>query len=396
MLLKLKRPVGPKLGGICCGLPALATCCIWAPFIIPMAADTCRAPGAGGVRVERRRRRGVVGAGLRVEERRRGLRGGRGGGELLLLPGLRLGRRRSGGGGEAGRAAALARGRRRVLRERRRVLPQRGAGLGFGRLQVRQRDAQLLGGVGGRRAGTVMGGRASHAARRGRRAGGGGALVGGEELLLDGGRVGGAGLRVVGRGGRGVRRAGARGRAAPLAVGAKAPEPACSPWPEPGRAAPPAAPLCFGEPLALPGLTGRTGNGPQVLAAGEKVPPNCAMGSRGCRIWCMVCAASSASCGGSDTGNGGRTPGASPLPSLPPAWEEGEGEDSDGWNDTPADATSELSALGPAADPTPAVAPLEKEAAAALEPGARMWFRGIRSSSSLAGSWIRALISCTA
>lgn len=31
-----------------------------------------------------------------------------------------------------------------------------------------------------------------------------------------------------------------------------------------------------------------------------------------------------------------------------------------------------------------------------LVPGVRMWFLGIRSSSSLAGSWIRALISCTA
>lgn len=47
-------------------------------------------------------------------------------------------------------------------------------------------------------------------------------------------------------------------------------------------------PLCLGELLALPGLTGRTGNGPQVLAAGENVPPNCAMGRRGCLIWCMV------------------------------------------------------------------------------------------------------------
>ena len=31
-----------------------------------------------------------------------------------------------------------------------------------------------------------------------------------------------------------------------------------------------------------------------------------------------------------------------------------------------------------------------------LVPGGRMWLRGIRSSSSLAGSWIKALISCTA
>ena len=54
-------------------------------------------------------------------------------------------------------------------------------------------------------------------------------------------------------------------------------------------------PLCLGELLALPGLTGRTGKGPHVLAAGEKVPPNCAMGSRGCLIWCMVWAASRAS-----------------------------------------------------------------------------------------------------
>lgn len=55
---------------------------------------------------------------------------------------------------------------------------------------------------------------------------------------------------------------------------------------------------CFGELLLLPGLTGLTGKGPQVLAAaGEKVPPNCAMGSRGWRICCMVWAASSASWG---------------------------------------------------------------------------------------------------
>lgn len=31
-----------------------------------------------------------------------------------------------------------------------------------------------------------------------------------------------------------------------------------------------------------------------------------------------------------------------------------------------------------------------------VPPGWRMWLRGIRSSSSLAGSWISALISCTA
>lgn len=55
---------------------------------------------------------------------------------------------------------------------------------------------------------------------------------------------------------------------------------------------------CFGELLLLPGLTGLTGKGPQVLAAaGEKVPPNCAMGSRGWRICCMVWAARSASWG---------------------------------------------------------------------------------------------------
>lgn len=40
-------------------------------------------------------------------------------------------------------------------------------------------------------------------------------------------------------------------------------------------------PLCLGELLALPGLTGRTGNGPHVLGEGEKVPPNCAIGRRG-------------------------------------------------------------------------------------------------------------------
>lgn len=49
----------------------------------------------------------------------------------------------------------------------------------------------------------------------------------------------------------------------------------CSLWAEVGLAwALVAPPLCFGELLALPGLTGRTGKGPQVLAAGEKVPPN--------------------------------------------------------------------------------------------------------------------------
>lgn len=51
----------------------------------------------------------------------------------------------------------------------------------------------------------------------------------------------------------------------------------CSLWVELGLAWLPlllVPPLCLGELLALPGLTGRTGNGPQVLAAGEKVPPN--------------------------------------------------------------------------------------------------------------------------
>lgn len=42
-----------------------------------------------------------------------------------------------------------------------------------------------------------------------------------------------------------------------------------------GFESPPGLPLCLGEPLALPGLTGRTGNGPQVLGgAAVKVPPN--------------------------------------------------------------------------------------------------------------------------
>lgn len=54
---------------------------------------------------------------------------------------------------------------------------------------------------------------------------------------------------------------------------------------------------CLGELLLLPGLTGLTGKGPQVLAAGENVPPNCAMGRRGWRICCMVWAASRASWG---------------------------------------------------------------------------------------------------
>lgn len=42
-----------------------------------------------------------------------------------------------------------------------------------------------------------------------------------------------------------------------------------------------ALPLCLGELLALPGLTGRTGNGPHVLGEGGNVPPNCAIGRRG-------------------------------------------------------------------------------------------------------------------
>lgn len=57
------------------------------------------------------------------------------------------------------------------------------------------------------------------------------------------------------------------------------------------------------------------------------------------------------------------------------------------------EVTNELRAFGPAADPLVAPAVLAKEAEVVLEPGALMWFRGIRSSSSLAGSWIRALIS---
>lgn len=61
----------------------------------------------------------------------------------------------------------------------------------------------------------------------------------------------------------------------------------CSLWVELGLTTAPlllVPPLCLGELLALPGLTGRTGKGPQVLAAGENVPPNCAMGKRGCLI----------------------------------------------------------------------------------------------------------------
>lgn len=46
--------------------------------------------------------------------------------------------------------------------------------------------------------------------------------------------------------------------------------------------------LCFGELFVLPGFTGLTGNGPQVLGEGVKVPPNWAMGKRGCRICCIV------------------------------------------------------------------------------------------------------------
>lgn len=60
------------------------------------------------------------------------------------------------------------------------------------------------------------------------------------------------------------------------------------------------------------------------------------------------------------------------------------------------EVTNELRAFGPAVEPLVAPVVLGKEAEAVLEPGALMWFRGIRSSSSLAGSWIRAFISWTA
>lgn len=81
-------------------------------------------------------------------------------------------------------------------------------------------------------------------------------------------------------------------------------------------------PLCLGELLVLAGLMGRTGNGPQVLGDGEKVPPNCAMGRRGCLMWCMVWAASRARWGleyarGSET-KGGLTPGDRFFPIFPP------------------------------------------------------------------------------
>lgn len=158
----------------------------------------------------------------------------------------------------------------------------------------------------------------------------------------------------------------------------------CSPWVELGLATPAAPgpptaaaappPLCLGEPLALPGLTGRTGKGPQVLAVGEKVPPNWAMGRRGCLIWCMECAASRASWGcvyarGSDTGKGCRT--LEDRPFFPTACEEDEDEDEVGWNETPVGGTRELRALGPLLEPLAAPVLLEK-AEAALEPGALM------------------------
>lgn len=156
----------------------------------------------------------------------------------------------------------------------------------------------------------------------------------------------------------------------------------CSPWVEFGLATPPELgaapaappPLCLGEPLALPGLTGRTGKGPQVLAVGEKVPPNWAMGRRGCLIWCMECAARRASWGcvyarGSDTGKGCLTLEDSPF--FPPTWEEDEDEDEAGWNETPAGGTSELRAFGPLVELLAAPVLLEK-AVAALEPGVLM------------------------
>lgn len=67
-----------------------------------------------------------------------------------------------------------------------------------------------------------------------------------------------------------------------------------------------------------------------------------------------------------------------------------------GWNVTQVDVTNELKAFVLVVEPLVVPAVEEKDAGAALEPGALMWFRGIRSSSSLAGSWIRALISWTA
>lgn len=39
--------------------------------------------------------------------------------------------------------------------------------------------------------------------------------------------------------------------------------------------------LCFGELFVLPGLTGLTGNGPQMFGEVENVPPNWAIGKRG-------------------------------------------------------------------------------------------------------------------
>lgn len=60
------------------------------------------------------------------------------------------------------------------------------------------------------------------------------------------------------------------------------------------------------------------------------------------------------------------------------------------------EVTNELRAFGPVAEPLVAPVGLGKDAEVVLEPGALMWFRGIRSSSSLAGSWMRALINWTA
>lgn len=86
----------------------------------------------------------------------------------------------------------------------------------------------------------------------------------------------------------------------------------------------------------------------------------------------------------------------SPFPVFPAAWEEDDDEDEEGWNEMPVEVTSELRAFGPVAEPLVAPVVLGNEADVVFEPGTLMWFRGIRSSSSLAGSWIRALISWTA
>ncbi|KAG5853451.1 hypothetical protein ANANG_G00073600, partial [Anguilla anguilla] len=85
---------------------------------------------------------------------------------------------------------------------------------------------------------------------------------------------------------------------------------AYSAWEGPGRA--PSA-VVFRGAVGAARADGAHGEGPPGAGRRGEGAPNCAMGSRGWRIWCIVCAASSASWGGRTPGGG--TPG---RPAAPP------------------------------------------------------------------------------